>query len=195
MTILSSYTPEEVDLIISLPYRVGMNVSYSEDESGDVDDVLEMKALESVLQNVVQREAESPDSLTGEIAQAVLDSRDKWESWGQGVFNIEPLCEKAVLTLRKQASIEEAKEYIHMCLDVATSVAQAYGEFGEHEYDPVPEEEQTGLIGSIVKEISKLVSGKHTVQQAGHPMNVSAAEDTAITRITAAMKKALGCDL
>ena len=184
MTTLSSFTPEEADLIVSLPYRVGMHVSYSEDEGGELDDTLEMKALEGALRKAVQSEN---DSLAKEVAQATLEEKDKWEAWSQGVFNIEPLCEKAVMTLKAHASDDEVKDYIRLCLKVAGGVAQAYGEFGEDDQD---EEESSGIVGKIMGEISKVLPGIKG-QEAHHPMNVSAAEDSAIERIGAAMKKAL----
>jgi hypothetical protein len=183
MTTLSSFTPEEADLIISLPYRVGMNVSYSEDEGGELDDVLEMKALEAALREAVQKSEEG--SLVHEVARATLQSKDKWEAWSQGVFNIEPLCEKAVVMLKTKANTDEIKGYISMCLAVANGVALAYGEFGED-----TQEESSGIIGKIMAELSKVMP-KAKGQEAHHPMNVSAAEDSSIERIRAALKKAL----
>ncbi len=184
MTTLSSFTPEDADLIVSLPYRVGMHVSYSEDESGELDDSLEMKAMETKLREV---ESKADDgSLIKEIAGATLSSKDKWEAWSQGVFNIEPLCENAVNVLKTKANDSEVKSYIRMCLDVASGVARAYGEFGDE-----GQEESSGIIGKIMEEISKVIPCVKG-QEADHPMNVSAAEDSAIERIGAAMKKALG---
>ncbi|MFP4097512.1 MAG: hypothetical protein ACLFP8_01030 [Alphaproteobacteria bacterium] len=185
MTILSSFTSEEAELIISLPYRVGMHVSYSEDEDGERDDELEMKALKTALREEAQ--AEDGNSVVQEIAGATLESEDKWEAWGQGVFNIEPLCERAVATLRTQASTEDVKAYVKMCLNVASSVARAYGEFGED--GAAQDNSGSGIFGRIMGEISKAVSGGGA--DAHHPMNVSAAEDSAIERIAQAMKRAL----
>ena len=183
MTTLSSFTPEEADLIVSLPYRVGMNVSYSEDEGGELDDALEMKALEAKLRDVSQKADDG--SLVKEIADTTLDSKDKWEAWSQGVFNIEPLCEKAVVSLKTKANTDEVKGYISMCIEVAGGVAQAYGEFGDDD-----QEESTGIIGKIMEEISKVMPSVKG-QEAHHPMNISAAEDSAIERISAALKKVL----
>jgi|GEM_PF-759217 len=187
MTTLSSFTPEEVDLIISLPYRVGMHVSYSEDEGGELDDTLEIKALGSTLREFAQKADDG--SLIREVASAALESKDKWEAWSQGVFNIEPLCEKAVTTLKTKANTDEIKGYIRMCLNVAHGVAQAYGEFGEDDHDDVAQ--SSGIIGKIMEELSKVMPSMKG-QEAHHPMNISAAEDSAIERIGAAMKKALG---
>lgn len=181
MTALSSFTPEQVEKIISLPYRVGLHISYAEDEGGERDDDLEMRALNACLREF---SSQSASELNKEIAKAVLAAEDKWSSWEQGVFNIDPLCEKAVSALKAIASEAEVKAYIKMVLDIAGSVAQAYGEFGEEE---APETGFFGkVMGSIVKSVSSLAD-----DDANHPMNISAAEGSAIANIAAALKSAV----
>ncbi|MCK5374160.1 MAG: hypothetical protein KAJ40_02650 [Alphaproteobacteria bacterium] len=185
MTILSSFTPEDAELIISLPYRIGLHVSYSEDESGEQDDKLETQALEKTLLSVMQKKEEN-GLLAHEVVESLLASKDKWESWSQGVFNIEPLCEKAIVTLKTQVDSEEIKDYIRVCLSVASEVAHAYGEFGEGDDMDAGD----GIIVKIIAEISRMIPGTKG-QEAHHPMNVSATEDSAIARISDVMKKAL----
>lgn len=179
MTQLSDFSPEETALIISLPYRVGMHVSYADDEHGENDDELEMKALAACIKEVVRQHEGEP--LTKEIALEILSNKDKWSNWEQGVFNIEPQCETAVSTLKIHANSSEVKDYIKMILDVASSVAQAYGEFGEGA------DQVQGLFGKISGIVKSVVSVG--VDDASHPMNVSAAEDTAISNIATALKK------
>ncbi|PCK00502.1 MAG: hypothetical protein COA45_01600 [Zetaproteobacteria bacterium] len=180
MTQLSSFSDDDIELIVSLPYRVGMHVSFSEDEEGEQDDEREMRALESCIKEIAKLYEGS--ELTKEIALEVLRSRDKWESWSQGVFNIEPQCEKAVLVLKAQASEAEVKSYIKMILEIASAVAQAYGEFGE---EPAPEK---GFFGKALSRIVGEFSGLSS-EDANHPMNVSAAEDSAISSIAVALRK------
>ncbi len=180
MTKLSFFTDEEVNTIISLPYRVGMHVSYAEDEEGEVDDEREMRALELCIREIAR--LHQGEEFTKEVASAILDSRNKWAEWSEGVFNIEPQCEKAILILKEQASKEEIKDYIKMVLDIATSVAQAYGEFGE-------EQKEKGFFGKVMGGIVSSVVGV-SADDKNHPMNVSAAEDSAISNIAAALRKA-----
>ncbi len=176
MAQLSVFTEEDAELIISLPYRVGMHVSYAEDEDGEKDDEQEMRALEMCVREIAR--VHEGQELTKEIAAAILNSKDKWETWSQGVFNIEPQCEKAIVALKTKAGKEEVKDYIKMTLDIATSVAQAYGEFGE-------EQVEKGFFGKIVAAVTSV-----SADDAAHPMNVSAAEDTAISNIAKALKQA-----
>ncbi len=180
MTKLSFFTDEDVETIVSLPYRVGMHVSYAEDEEGEVDDEREMRALELCIKEIAR--VHEGEELTKEIASAILSSRDKWSDWSEGVFNIEPQCEKAIMALKTQAGKEEIKDYIKMTLDIASSVAQAYGEFGE-------EQKEKGFFGKVIGGIVSSVAGV-SADDANHPMNVSAAEDTAISNIAQSLKKA-----
>ncbi len=174
MTSLSDFSESEVELLVSLPYRVGLHVSYADDEDGEQDDEREMAALEACLQAVVRKS----DGLTRDVAKKTLSMGDKWESWAQGVFNIEPLCEQASAAVSRVASKDEARDYVKMVLEVASAVAQAYGEFGE-------EEEPKGFFE---KAMSRIISGYGASDEPNHPMNISAAEDSAISRITAALK-------
>jgi len=180
MTQLSYFSNEDVELIISLPYRVGMSVSYADDEEGERDDTLEMRALAACLAEIVKMDDVS--SFSKEIIGEILRLRDKWPAWSEGVFNLAPLCERAVLVLKTQASDDEVKDYIKIILEIASAVAQAYGEFGE---DVEPEK---GFFG---KAMGKIVGGfaSMSADDAGHPMNVSAVEDSVISSIADALKK------
>ena len=180
MTQLSDFSSDDAELILSLPVRVGMHVSYAEDEEGEQDDEREMQALEACIREIAKVRAEDP-GVVQEIADATLNSRDRWDEWSQGVFNIEPQCEKAVLAMQSVANGRETKDYVKMVVEVATAVAQAYGEFGESHEEP------EGFFG---KAMAKIVGG-FSEDEDSHPMNVSAAEDTAIASITTALKKNL----
>ena len=177
MSQLSSFAPEDVDLIVSLPYRVGINVSHAEDEEGEQDDELEMRALEACIREVGKIHEDSPFLI--EISKEIMNRKDMWPQWSQGTFNIAPDCEKVVEVLKPVVSEKELKDYKRMILEVATSVAEAYGEFGDAQ-------EEKGFFGALM---SKVVSG-FANDDNNHPMNVSAAEDTAISKIKAALTKA-----
>lgn len=176
MTQLSSFSSEDQGLIISLPYRAGLYVSYADDEDGERDDEMEMRAMEACLKEIAK--VHEGHALTQEVAAEILGRKEDWNVWSQGVFNIEPLCEQAVLVLKEKASESEVKDYIKMVLEITTAVAQAYGEFGE-------EEPEVGFFG---KAMGRIFGNFGSSDDANHPMNVSAAEDGAISRISAALK-------
>ncbi len=172
MTQLSDFSPEEIGAIVALPYRVGMHVSFAEDEDGEQDDALEMRALEACIREI----SKNKTGLVAEIAAEVLQRKDDWDKWSEGVFNIEPMCKQALLTLAGKASADEAKAYVRMNIEIAHSVAQAYGEFGE-------EKREAGFFGKLMGTIVERMNS----DESSHPMNVSAAEESAIERIKSAL--------
>lgn len=176
MVRLSAFSPEDAEAIYSLPYRAGLHISYAEDEGGEGDDEQEMAALEREIRQAARHYENS--AFIQDIVAAALNSRDKWKKWSEGVFNIEPHCNKAAALLKGKASEQELKDYKGLVISVARAVAQAYGEFGED----VREEE--GFFARALKKVG-LGSG---AAEADSPMNVSAAEDDAIARIKAALR-------
>jgi hypothetical protein len=177
MSQLSSFPAADLDTIVSLPYRVGIHVSYAEDEDGDSDDENEMRAIHRAISSYTKRDkTEEPPTFVQEVSAEILRRKAEWAKWTEGVFNIEPDCEKAIRILKPVVSDADLKAYINMVLEIAGGVARAYGEFG------MPEEKPKGIMG-IVK---KVLGGDNTADQ---PMNVSAAEDDSIARITKALRK------
>ncbi|MDH5723299.1 MAG: hypothetical protein OEY94_08280 [Alphaproteobacteria bacterium] len=177
MTQISDFSPEDYEAIISLPYRAGLSISYAEDEEGERDDQLEMRALEASIRETAKMHGHAP--LIQDIAAETLKQRERWSSWEGGVFNIEPACKSAVLALEKYANEDEVKAYRKMIIEISTSVAQAYGEFG------IEEEKSEGFFGNLMQKIAgSISSGGET----NNPMNVSAAEDSTLERIKTALK-------
>lgn len=176
MVQLSAFSPEDAEAIYSLPYRAGLHISYAEDEGGEGDDEQEMAALESAVRAAAGRYKDSV--FVQEVVSAIMNNRDRWDQWSQGVFNIEPQCRTVAALLKDAASEQDRKDYKGLVVSVAVAVAQAYGEFGED----VREEE--GFFARALKKIG-LGGG---AAEADSPMNVSAAEDDAIARIKAALR-------
>lgn len=178
MSSLSVFSHEEIEKIISLPFKVGICVSHAEDEDGDDDDEKETLALEKSIKK--HANPDNGNTFIWEVAVSTLKQRDQWATWSEDTFTIEAQCEKVVQLVRARLSDADMKAYIRMVTDIATDVAQAYGEFG------LPPEEPKGLMG-VVKKLLGASS-----DSGPQPMNVSAAEDETINRITKALRKYAG---
>lgn len=177
MSQLSLFSPEDAELLVSLPYRVGVSISFTEDEEGEGDDDREMEALESCIKEVAKLHQGS--AIVSEVARRILESKSKWEAWSnQGVFNIAPECERAVRALKPVVNAQELKSYKKMILEIATAVAQASGEFGDVH-------KKKGFFGKVMEK----VVGGFANDDGSHPMNVSAAENDAIKAIKSALSK------
>lgn len=181
MTGISIFSEEQIVLLASLPYRIGVWISDTDDEDGETDDRREMKAL-AVCIKMAAKEYDGP-GIVDDILRETLAREKSWPSWKEGAFDVLPDCKKAVALLKDKAGIQEARNYRAAMMEVAATVAQAYGEFSS--FDEIPEDE--GILGKIV---GKVVGGFSNLSKddANHPMNVSAAEDSAISQLSAALK-------
>ncbi len=180
MTTLSDFSASELELLVSLPYKVGVYVSHADDEDGEVDDEREMAALESCIKAIASLREDKP--FASETMNQALNMKSEWPRWAAQSFNVPDEAAQAKALLASRASESETKNYCAALMEIATTVAQAYGEFGEFD-----DEESGGLFGSIVGKITSSLSALSS-EDANHPMNVSAAEDTAISALRNALK-------
>lgn len=181
MASLSDFSSTELELLVSLPYKVGVYVSHADDEDGEVDDEKEMEALKGCIKATAGLHQDKP--LIADVMRQTLDMRSEWPNWAAQSFNVPRDAQQAVALLSSRVSETELKNYRAALMEVATTVAQAYGEFGEFDDDDT----SGGLFGGIV---SKITSGLASLgaDDDNHPMNISAAEDTAITALREALR-------
>lgn len=179
MTGLSAFTAEDIRLLVTLPYRAGVWVSHAEDEDGDVDDVREIRALESCIRAVARLHADQ--SLVGAIIAETLIRREEWNEWAAHCFDVPGDARKAMAALKGKATETELTNYHAMVMEIASAVAQAHGEFGD--FGDADEGLLSGLISRIVDRFATFSPG-----DAGHPMNVSAAEDSALAALSKALQ-------
>ena len=181
MSSLADFSDDERALLVCLPYKVGVFVSYADDESGERDDEREMDRLEECIMAIAGLHVSKP--FTAEIMRETVEMRDKWPQWAAQSWHVPDEAARAVKLLQARASETELKNYSAALMEIATTVAQAYGEFGEFD-DP---DEGGGIFGSILTKVTKNLSVL-TQDDDAHPMNISAAEDTALSRLRAALK-------
>lgn len=174
MTSLADFSKEEADLLISLPYKAGMWVSHSEDHDGEKDDTHENKALTACLRQFAGMGDGKP--LFAQVIKETLRREDKWAEWADQSFTLVQDIQKAVSILRGKASVDEIKFFKRSLMEIGTAVAQASDEFSD---DAASE----GIFGKILSKFSGLAD-----HDEGHPMNVSASEDSALEKLRAALK-------
>lgn len=182
MTSISDFSGSELELIISLPYKAGVFISHSDDEDGEVDDEKEMSALASCIQAIAKLHDDKP--FTAEVMGQTLAMKSEWARWAEeGIFQTPKYAQQAVALLNGRASEQEVKNYRAAILQIATTVAQAYGEFGEFD----DEDSGGGLFSGLASKISGALSSLNADDD-NQPMNVSAAEEAALAELRAALK-------
>jgi hypothetical protein len=180
MTDLSQFSASESELLISLPYRVGIFISNADDVEGESDDKHEMQMLEETLK-AISKLARAP--LVAQIFKETLRLKFEWKRWYEKSFDVSADARSAISLLISKADEDTAKAYRAALMEVASTVAQAAGEF--EQFDEI--EEGGGLFSGLV---SKIVSGFSNLSDddLNHPMNVSASEDGALSTLSAALK-------
>lgn len=175
MTDLSVFSMAESELLVSLPYKVGVWVGYAEDEEGEADDERESKALQACIKEIASLHDDVP-FIKALVAQT-LRLRSEWPRWQTQSFHVTDDAAKAMSLLKSKATAAELKAYRAMLMEIATSVAQAHGEFGQWD------EADEGFFARIAGKLKSLSQDSDD-----HPMNISAAEETAISELAAVLK-------
>ncbi len=128
MNFLDQLSKDHRDIIVSLPYRVGLYVSQSDASGGDSSDEAEKQALEAIITGYSQEVfgAETVQYVVGETVQR----KSEWSSWSQGIEGIEHDCYKAVDILANIVEDKELSAFKSFLLEIGENVALAFREYG-----------------------------------------------------------------
>ena len=175
MTRLSDFSTDEIELIASLPYKVGIWISHAEDMDGEDDDEKETKILSTCLRRFAKMQDEG--SLLGQVMAESLRREDKWADWADQSYNVLNDIKTALPILRGKANVEEIKSLKRALMEIGTAVASAGGEFAMFNEEKTP-----GIFSRLISKLSGL--GR---DDSGDPMNVSATEDSALNDLRAVL--------
>lgn len=181
MVTIADFSGSELELLASLPYKVGVFISHADDAEGELDDDREMAALETCIKAITKLHEDKP--FTADIMRQCISMKMDWPRWAAQSFNVPEEAGRAAALLQGKASESEYKNYCSALMEIATTVAQAYGEFGEFDDD----DSSGGVFGGLVSKITGTLSSLAS-DDADHPMNVSPAEDSALAALKAALK-------
>lgn len=128
MSFLDDLKDEERTLLVSLPFRVGLFVSQSDNSGGDDSDEAEMQALSSIIT------AYSQEVFGAETVQYVISEtvrrKSEWESWSENLETVDGECHKAVDILSDHVDEKEVNAFRHHLVEIGESVALAFREYG-----------------------------------------------------------------
>ena len=168
--------------LLSLPYIVGIMVSHADDEEGEYDDELEMRALERILIAYAHEKQLSP--FVNDVVLRTISSKDQWQGWVDRALSALPQCKHAINVITQEFGKEEARNYARMLLDVGEAVAMAYGEFGMGDFD----DDNEGVLSRFIGKFSAKIKGeKPNNDEDSGLANISAAEQAALDRLAEAL--------
>lgn len=178
MTKLSDFTSEQQDLIIRLPYCVGMYVSQADNAQSEEETQQEMNALIRILEVLPNLYERTP--LVQEVLNETHRRHEQWEEWSKLPFNIHEDCPRVVAYMKQKATLDELSAYSNAVHEIADTVARAVAEAGSFEIQQVPREGMLKILYEAMKAIG-LASAQNSA-------SVTAKERAAISEIDAAMK-------
>lgn len=127
--ILEKLGDRERKRIVSLPYRVGLWISLSDQTGGDKADAKELLALNNILIGFSQ------DVFGSELMQHVMEEtvarRSEWEKWTADIDNVPQEAAGAVEILRQHVIEKDVGAYVTRLMEIAEAVAVAFREFDE----------------------------------------------------------------
>lgn len=177
MALFTDFLEEEAAFLISLPYRVGVWISHSDDHADtERDDEREQRALLSVLTAMANNKS-AP--FVAAIAQETLTYQSYWSQWGTNTQEAAILKDvaKAMAMVAGRMPEDNTDNFRKCLLHVAKTVAGAYGEFSDI---PAP---GRGILGALTDRVMGALGRMQT-----DPGNISAAEGDAIKKLRAALQ-------
>lgn len=182
MVQLNHFNDDQRQLLIALPYRVGLWVSSSDSSGGDDADQAEMMALTTIVTGFAE------DFLKSEFVQRLMEEtvshRGNWESWGENIDEVPAECTRAVDMLAEILDRKELTSFKFTMMEIANAVAMAYREA----------DDQPGLgfrlqIYSriVMNKLQAILTGRQT-RTLEELMNISESERAAIDRLAQALE-------
>lgn len=126
---LSDLSVAEQDMLIRLPYRVGVWVSESDEGGGDDADALEKQALNVLITAYVE------DFCKSEFVQRVMEQtvaqKDRWSQWEDDISSVPEECKHVMGVLSDRLPYKELNAFKDNLYEIGYSVAMAYREFDD----------------------------------------------------------------
>lgn len=180
MSELQRFLAPDQDLMVGLFYRVGRWMSDADDsDSNDKSEQREEAQMFSILTKLSQ--SKNAGALCNEIAAESLRQKGSWARWSKQNDKVIDDVTKAKSVIKGQATNEEFHLFGKCLVSIATSVARAYREASDVEM------EKTGILGWLCEKKNDVAMAVFD-PQAHKDLNVSPAEDSALTELMDALK-------
>ncbi len=174
MPSFDDFLKEDLELIISLPYRVGMFVARADNDRDTLrDEQREEKALIAVLESLGDNRRACP--FLAEVADESLSHRAAWAGWRAKKGLAEDIA-RSLRLMKGRLPEESVTQFRKGLFHIGCVVAQAYGESAPQRGEALMSELMTRLSDRFFDPLEK------------NPENISAAEKAALQKLKDALK-------
>lgn len=176
MSFLQDLADDDRELLISLPYRVGVWLSHVDDHGGDQADEDEKKALASIIDGFTR------DVFGSEVVQYImmetLEKKDHWEAWANNTDDIHKDCQRAIDILNEVVEEKEVSAFKRRLIEIAEAVALAF-----REYDSLDFVTKIKVYTMYYKERYKAAKKNLTYKSIDQFLNISLKERQALYQL------------
>lgn len=167
---LEKFSEDQKELLVSLPYRVGMWVSESDQGGGSGSAHEETVALEGIITGYAEDFLKS--EFVEDVMKQTLAHKARWGEWTNGLDAVPLECRRAVDILNERLESGHALSFRQSLMDIATTVAAAYCEFDD-------KGASSRRIGAYIRyywAVFKAEMKKEQPPSLAHVLNISMAE-------------------
>lgn len=180
MSELERFLPADQELLVGLFYRIGQWMSQIDDtDSDETSEQREEAQMLKILDKLAQ--SKNVGALCSELATEALRQKGSWARWAKHADTVLGDVARAKVILKDQANHQEFVAFGKSLVMIATSVARAYREADDAEM------EEKGIF-SWLAEKKAHVTLALTDAEAHKDLNISPAEDSALTELVMVLK-------
>lgn len=174
---LASLTPGDRRLLVSLPYRAGLYVSFSDISGGWEAQEAEVQSLTNILREY------SEDYCQNELAQIVLmetlHERARWPAWSNKIETVPRQAQQVIRFLEPLFTEKQLNGFKEILVEIAVSVAMAFRERPQDDGEAV---EHPSAYVAFCDAVIRLLKIEIKPDPFAH-MNISQHERAALTNL------------
>ncbi len=126
MSFLDQLTADQRDIVVSLPYRVGLWVSDSDKSGGGDANLQEMQALSGIIHGFADEMFGS--EVMQHIISETISKKARWGEWAKHVDDVPEDCRFAVDVLKEKTSSKDVNAFRNHLMEIGEAVAMAFHE-------------------------------------------------------------------
>lgn len=184
MSFLDDLPAEQRELLVSLPYRVGLMVSQSDTSGGEESDEKELQALSNILNGYAQ-EVFGSETVQYIISETVR-KKEHWDRWARKLESVESDCHRAVDILSETVDEKEVNSFKKHLMEVGEAVALAFREYDRS----VPFLDKLRIYFLYARGKKEAAKRRQPYKSYDEFLNISLSERTALTKVAAALNTA-----
>ena len=178
--ILGNLSEQDKNLLIALPYRVGMYVSQSDETGGDQAQMKEFETLMNILTGI------SEDFCKSEIMQKILQEtvahKDRWREWNANLDEVPDECRRGLECL--EGRVDQRTDLLSVrdtLIDIGIAIGMAFRENdgGAGSMVDAVKDTARNVLGSFIPSMAKDERFAH--------LNISTSERAALEKVAKAM--------